>query len=72
MRLITRGPLTLSFLLVHKAIRANPEHVSKNKKTAHQKWSRQRMNNSQRKDRVRQKMVAFKKRALAAQQAADE
>jgi len=69
---VTPDNLEALYTKVHKNIRANPEHVSKKKNTAHKSWSRTRMTNSQRKDRVRQKTVAFKKRALAAQQAEED
>ena len=45
----------------HKAIRANPEHVKSNKPKVEKpkRYNRVKMTNSQRKDRIRQKVASF-------------
>ena len=62
---------------VHANIRANPEHVSKRKPKPAQIGKpkyvrRQRMSLSQRKDRIRQKTVSYKKKKLQELQAQDQ
>jgi len=49
----------------HKAIRANPEHKkreSKPKPEKQKRWNRKKITNSQRKDRIRQKLDSFAKK----------
>jgi len=64
---VTGDGLEALYKKVHANIRANPEFVSKRKPAPAVKKSfrRQRMSHAQRKDRVRQKTVEHKKKALA-------
>ena len=67
------GPDALEALYkkVHANIRANPDHQKKKKKhtgPSTKNYKRARMTHSQRKDRVRQKVVSQKKRMLKEQE----
>lgn len=64
---ITHDKVEALYKKVHANIRANPDHVSKKKPAPKdaKKWRRARMSYSQRKDRIRQKTVAHKKKKLA-------
>jgi len=52
----------------HAAIRANPEHVAKPKKEGvpKKRWNRKKFTNKERKNRIKQKKDAFKKKSEAA------
>lgn len=66
---LTHDKLEALYAKVHANIRKNPDYVSKKKNTEHKKWSKKRMTNSQRKDRIRQRTVSHKKKLLAGQEA---
>jgi len=64
---ITPEGIQTMYANAHKAIRADPSHVKSEKPKVEKpkNYSRAKMSNSQRKDRIRQKIASFQKRVTA-------